>query len=83
MLHKFKRFELLLVAISRFNSGYLVFNLEIMSEKDVKRLNGIVLNVEKYKWLSCVGVKCMVDVMEGRALWGVSKQIDPTQCFKT
>jgi hypothetical protein len=54
-----------------------------MSEKDVKRLNGIVLNVEKDKWLSCVRVKCKVDVMEGRALWGVSKQIDPTQCFKT
>jgi len=31
-----------------------------MSEKDVKRLNGIVLNVEKDKWLSCVRVKCKV-----------------------
>jgi hypothetical protein len=63
VLHKFKRFELLLVAISRFNSGYLVFNLEIMSEKDVKRLNGIVLNVEKDKWLSCVRVKCKVIII--------------------
>jgi hypothetical protein len=31
-----------------------------MSEKDVKRLNGIVLNVEKDKWISCVRVKCKV-----------------------
>ena len=34
-----------------------------MSEKDVKRLNGIVLNVEKDKWLSCVRVKCKVIII--------------------
>jgi hypothetical protein len=63
ILHKFEGDYVLLVSIVEYDNGQLVFNLEIMSEKEVMRWNDVVLVEKKERWV------CYARVRLGNGLW--------------